>query len=80
MSQCALKRGGYSNQSYLKLVVIRPRYSMAALEKAIVSVQNQHDLFHSTIDFKKAFDRVWRAGLVQVPTDCNIEKRLVEAS
>ena len=30
------------------------------------NLQNQRDLFHNFIDFKKAFDRVWYAGLCQV--------------
>ena len=27
--------------------------------------QHQCDLFHNFVDFKKAFDRVWPAGLLQ---------------
>ena len=42
-------------------------------------LQHQRDLFHSFIDFKKAFDRVYHAGLWQVPRSFNIEKGLVQA-
>ena len=29
-------------------------------------VQHQRDLFHNFTDFKKAFDRIWHAGLWKV--------------
>ena len=43
-------------------------------------LKHQHDLFHSFIDFKKAFDRVLHAGLWQVRRCFNIEEGLVQAS
>ena len=43
-------------------------------------LQHQRDLFHSIIDFKKAFDRVWHAGLGQALRSFSIEKRLVQAN
>ena len=42
-------------------------------------LQHQRDLFHNFIDFKKAFDRVWRAGIWQVLRSFNIDERLVQA-
>ena len=39
----------------------------------------QRDLFHNFIDFKKAFDRVWHAGLWQVLRSFNIDEGLVQA-
>ena len=41
--------------------------------------QHQHNLFHNFIDLKKAFDRVWHAGLRQVLSSFNIEEELVQA-
>ena len=42
-------------------------------------LQHQRDLFHNFIDFKKAFDRVWQAGLWQVLKSFNIDEGLVQA-
>ena len=42
-------------------------------------MRNQRNLFHNFIDFKKAFDRVWNAGLWQVLTSCNIDGGPVQA-
>ena len=42
-------------------------------------LQHQRNLFHSFIDFQKAFDRVWHAGLGQVLRSLNIAKGLVQA-
>ena len=42
-------------------------------------LQHQRDLFHNFIDFKKAFYRVWHAGLWQVLRSCNIEEGYVQA-
>ena len=42
-------------------------------------LQNQRDLFHNFIDFKKAFDRVWHTGLWQVLRSFNIDEGLVQA-
>ena len=42
-------------------------------------LQNQRDLYHNFVDFKKAFDRVWHAGLWQVFRSFNIEEGLVQA-
>ena len=42
-------------------------------------LQHQRDLFHNFIDFKKAFDSVWHAGLWQVLRCFNIEEGLVQA-
>ena len=42
-------------------------------------LQHQRDLFHNFIEFKKAFDRVWHAGLWKVFRSFNIEKELVQA-
>ena len=41
-------------------------------------LQHQRDLFPHFIDFKKAFDRVWHAGLWQVLKNFNTEKGLVQ--
>ena len=40
-------------------------------------LQYQCDLFHNFIDFKKAFDRVWHAGIWQVVGSFNIDEGLV---
>ena len=42
-------------------------------------LQHQRDLFHNFIDFEKAFDGVWHAGLGQVLRNFNIEEGLVQA-
>ena len=42
-------------------------------------LQRQRDLFHNFVDFKKAFDIVWHAGLWQVLRIFNIEEGLVQA-
>ena len=42
-------------------------------------LQHQRDLFHNFKDFKKAFDRVWHAGLWQVLRSFNTEDGLVQA-
>ena len=39
----------------------------------------QIDLFHNFINFKKAFDRIWHAGLCQVPRSFNLKEGLVQA-
>ena len=39
----------------------------------------QRDLFRNFIDFKKAFDRVWHAGLWQVLRGYNIDEGVVRA-
>ena len=36
-------------------------------------LQHQRDLFHNLIDFKKAFDRVWHAGLWQLQGNLECE-------
>ena len=36
-------------------------------------------MLHKFIDFKRAFDRVWHAGLWQVPRTFNIDEGLVQA-
>ena len=38
-----------------------------------------HNLFHNFIDFKKAFDIVWHAGLWLVLRNFNIDEGLVQA-
>ena len=40
-------------------------------------LQHQRDLFHNFIDFEKAFDRLWHAGLWQVLRSLNIGEELV---
>ena len=42
-------------------------------------LQHQRDLFYNFPDFKKAFDRVWHAGLWQVLRSFNIDKGPVQA-
>ena len=42
-------------------------------------LQHQRELFHSFIDFKNVFDRVWHAGLWQVLKSFNIDECLVQA-
>ena len=37
-------------------------------------LQHQREVFHNFIDFKKAFDRVWHAGLWQVLRSFNLEE------
>ena len=39
----------------------------------------QPDLFHNFMEFKKAFDRVWHAGLWQVLSGSTVEKGLGQA-
>ncbi|KAL8578281.1 hypothetical protein ACOMHN_005672 [Nucella lapillus] len=41
-------------------------------------LQHQRDLFHNFIDFKKAFDRVWHAGLWQVMRNYNIDSNIID--
>ena len=41
-------------------------------------LQHQRDLFRNFIDFKKAFDTVWHAGLWQILGSFNIEEGLVQ--
>ena len=41
-------------------------------------LQHQRDLFRNFTDFKKAFDRVWHAGMWQVLRIFNIEKGLAQ--
>ena len=50
--------------------------SRVILEKHL---QHQHDLFHNFIGCKKAFGRVWHAGLWQVFRSFNIDEGLVQA-
>ena len=50
-----------------------------ALENIEKHLQQQRELFHSFVDFKKAFDRVWHAGMWQVLRSFNIEEGLVRA-
>ena len=42
-------------------------------------LRHQRDLFHNFTDFKKAFDRVWHAGLWQVLRSFYIDEGLVQA-
>ena len=42
-------------------------------------LQHQRDLYHNFIDFKKVFDRVWHAGLLQVLRSFSIDEGLVQA-
>ena len=39
-------------------------------------LQHQRDLFYNFVDLKKAFDRIWHAGLWQVLRSFNTEKGL----
>jgi len=41
-------------------------------------LQHQKELFHNFVDFKKAFDRVWHAGLWHVLRIFGIEEGLVQ--
>ena len=41
-------------------------------------LQHQQDLYHVFIDFKKAFDRVWRAALWETMKKCNISTNLIQ--
>ena len=43
-------------------------------------LQHQRDLFHNFIDFEKAFDRLWHAGLWEVLRSFNIEEGLVQTA
>ena len=49
--------------------------SQVILEKYL---QHQRDLFYNFIDFRKAFDRVWHAGLGRVLRSFNIERGPVQ--
>ena len=40
-------------------------------------LQHQQDLYHVFIDFKKAFDRVWRAALLATMKKYNISTNLI---
>ena len=42
-------------------------------------LEHQRDLFHNFIDIKKAFDRVWHAGLWQVLRSFIMKEGLVQA-
>ena len=50
-------------------------YGQVIIEKHL---QHQRHLFRNFIDFKKAFDRVWHAGLWQILGSFNIEEGLVQ--
>ena len=50
--------------------------SRVTMEKRL---RYQIDLFHNFINFKKAFDRIWHAGLKQILRGFNIEGGLVQA-
>ena len=50
--------------------------SRVIIEKRL---QHQHYLFHNFVDFKKAFDRVWPAGLWQNLRSFYLEESLVQA-
>ena len=39
---------------------------------------HQKKLYHNFIDFKKAFDRVWHAGLWRVLKEYDVDNRLIE--
>ncbi|WP_419584782.1 RNA-directed DNA polymerase, partial [Thiolapillus sp.] len=41
-------------------------------------LQHQQDLYHVSIDFKKAFDRVWRAALWATMKKYNISTNLIQ--
>jgi len=41
-------------------------------------LEQQRELYHNFIDFKKAFDRVWHDGLWHVMRDFNVEEGLVQ--
>ena len=41
--------------------------------------KHQHGMFHNFIDFKKAFDRIWPAGLRQILKSFTIDEELVQA-
>ena len=51
-------------------------YSRVIREKHL---QHQRDLFQNIIDFKKAFDIVWHAGLWRVLRSFNVDEGLVQA-
>ena len=39
-------------------------------------LENQKDLYHNFIDFKKAFDRVWHEGLWSTPSKNGIDSNI----
>ena len=41
-------------------------------------MQHQQELYHNFIDFRKAFDRVWHAGLWNIMRNYNIDEGLIE--
>lgn len=41
-------------------------------------LQHNKDIYHNFIDFKKAFDRVWQAGLWQVMREFNFDNNIVK--
>ena len=41
-------------------------------------LQHQQDIYHISIDFKKAFDRVWHAALWATMKKCNISTNLIQ--
>ena len=43
-------------------------------------LQHQHNLFHNFIDFNKALDSVWHAGLWKVLRSFNTDEGLVQAT
>ena len=47
--------------------------------KQVIMEKHLCDMFHNFIDFKKAFDRVWHAGLWQVLLSFNTQEELVQA-
>ena len=76
----------WEDNAHLTVVLILIVYyqSVTQLNRSLINItekhlQHQRNLFHNFIGFKKASDRVWHAGLWQVPRSFNIEAGLIQA-
>ena len=67
--QAGIRAGKITTEQIFNLRILCEKY-----------LQHQQDLYHVFIDFKKAFDRVWRAALWATMKKYNISTNLSELS
>ena len=65
--QAGFRAGRSTTEQILKLRILCEKY-----------LQHQQDLYHAFIDFKKAFDKVWHAGLWATMKKYNISANLIQ--
>ena len=64
--QAGFRAGRSTSEQIFNLRILREKYP-----------QHQQDLYHVSIDFKKAFDRVWHAALWATTKKYNISTNLI---